>query len=303
VFPIRVLLGLALIPSSAFQLAAATLVSGGAVIDYDAAAWNSLAAATGYPQPVLTLDAFFTQAEAITATYENLLGAPKPGASYLGQTYALNGAAVTNLPQRTTQPTTFAWVPGNLTGHTGVVGLGGVSRFAVSGGGVLLYGDFTLAYSAARIARGGSGWFLKGNIPPAAAAFDLLHPVVSETATGFSLSGDLGVSFEVANFLYATPADTLRVVGRFRFTGFSVLPPSDLPVIARCELVEGAVRLTGNGGLPEGNFTVESALNLGLETLAWSAAATGKFDAEGRFSVAIPGATDSPERWFRLVVP
>lgn len=273
------------------------------MIDYDVTAWNVLAADTGQPQPVLTLDAFFTQAEASTATYDNLLGAPKPGASYLGQTYALNGAAVTNLPQRTTQPTTFAWVPGNLTGHTGVIGFGGVSRFVVSGGGVLLYGDFTLAYSAARIARGGSGWFLKGNIPPAAAAFDLLQPVVTETATGFSLSGDLGVSFEVANFLYATPADTLRVVGRFQFTGFSVQLPSDPPVIARCELVEGAVRLTGNGGLPEGNFTVESAFKIGPEALTWSTAATGQFDAEGRFTVSIPGATDSPGRWFRLVVP
>jgi hypothetical protein len=303
VFPIRVLLGLALIPSSAFHLAAATLVSGGAVIDYDAAAWSGLAAATGYPQPVLTLDAFFNQAEAAVATHDELLQAAKPGASYRGQTYTLNAASVTNLAQRSAQPTTFAWEPGNLAGHTGAVGLGGVTRFTVSGGGVLLFGDFTLLYSSARIARGGSGWFLKGNITPAAPAFDLLDPVVVETANGFTISADLGVSFEVANFLFATPADALRVVGRFRFTGSSVAVPAEPPAVERAEFVAEGMRLAGKGGAPNGNFMVQAASRLDAAGGEWTDVAAGQFDAEGRFGLAVPAPSGPTERWFRLVIP
>lgn len=303
VFPIRVLLGLALIPLSAAHLAAATLVSGAAVIDYDAAAWSALAAATGYPQPVLTLDAFFNPAEAAVATYDELLRAANPGASYRGQTYALNAAAVTNLAPRSAQPTTFAWEPGNLAGHTGAIGLGGVTRFTVSGGGVLLFGDFTLLYSSARLARGGSGWFLKGNITPAAPAFDLLDPVVAETATGFTLAADLGVSFEVANFLFATPADTLRVVGRFQLKGSSVAVPAESPVIERGEFVAKGMRLAGKGGAPNGNFTVQAASRLDAAGGDWTEVAAGQFDAEGRFDLAVPAPSGPTERWFRLVIP
>lgn len=303
VFPIRVLLGLALIPSSAFHLAAATLVSGAAVIDYDAAAWSALAAATGYPQPVLALDVFFNQPEAAVATHDELLHAAKPGAGYRGQTYALNAAAVTNLAQRSTQPTTFAWEPGNLATHTGAIGLGGVTRFTVSGGGVLLFGDFTLLYSAARLARGGSGWLLKGNIAPAAPAFDLLDPVVAETATGFTLAADLGVSFEVANFLFATPADTLRVVGRFQFTGSSVAVPAEPPVIERAEMVAEGVRLAGRGVAPNGNFTVQVGSRLDAAGVDWTDVAAGQSDAEGRFNLTIPAPSGLAERWFRLVIP
>ena len=303
VFPIRVLLGLALIPSCAAQLAAAGLVSGAAVIDYDAAAWSALAAATGYPQPVLTLDAFFNQAEAAVATHDELLHAAKPGASYRGQTYALNAAAVTNLAQRSAQPTTFAWEPGNLAGHTGAIGLGGVTRFTVSGGGVLLFGDFTLLFSSARLARGGSGWFLKGNIAPAAPAFDLLNPVVAETATGFTLAADLGVSYEVANFLFATPVDTLRVVGRFQFTGSSVAVPAEPPVIERAEMVAEGVRLSGRGVAPNGNFTVQAGSRLDAAGGDWTDVAAGQSDAEGRFNLTVPATSGPAERWFRLVIP
>jgi hypothetical protein len=93
---------------------------------------------------------------------------------------------------------------------------------------VLLYGDYTLQYDPTRIGGiyKGTGWYLKGNIPPTAAAFDILNVNVTETPTTLTISGDLGVSYEVANFLYGTPTDQGADVGTFSFTGDLVPEPS-----------------------------------------------------------------------------
>ena len=202
---------------------AVSVVSGTATIDYDQTAWNTLAANFGTP-PILTLSAFYDQAQANALTAAQVLSNPQIGASYTGEVYAMNGSIVTNLAGRTTQPTTFDFNPSDPTLSTGSIGLGGITRFAVApaaGGGSLLYGDFTLQYSATRIGLGGTGWYLKGNIPPAAAAFDLLNVNIVESPGSFTISGDLGVSYEVANYLYATPSDTLKDVGNFTFTGYT----------------------------------------------------------------------------------
>jgi len=211
-----------------------TLVSGSATIDYDKAAWDSLASAFG-PAPVLTLGAFFNQADSNARSQAQLLSDPNPGgpASYTGQVYAMNGASVVNLPTRYTQPTTFSFTPGSVAGHTGSIGLGGVTRFDIFGGfgGSLLYGDYTLQFDASRSFLGGSGWYLKGNIPPAAAAFDLLNVNIVEAPGSLSISGDLCVSYEIANFLYSTPGDTLIDVGNFTFTATTVPEPSALALL------------------------------------------------------------------------
>lgn len=211
-----------------------SLVSGSATVDYDKTAWDTLASGFG-PTPVLTIGAFFNQAEANARSQAQLQSDPNPGgpASYLGQTYVMNGATVANLPTRYTQPTTFSYTPGSLTSHTGSIGLGGVARFDVYGGafGSLLYGDFTLQYDAARSLLGGSGWYLKGNIPPVGALFDLLNVNVVEGAGSLSISGDLGVTAEVANFLYSTPGDTLKDVGNFTFTATTVPEPTALVLL------------------------------------------------------------------------
>jgi hypothetical protein len=152
----------------------------------------------------------------------------------------MNGASVVNLDGRTTQPTTFSYNAGNLTGHTGAIGLGGVARFDVFGGigGSLLIGDQTLQYDVSRTLVGGSGWFLKGNIPPSAALFDLTNVSLSESPAGFTLSGDLGVTFEFANFLLNTPTDTLRNVGTFTFTGVAAVPePSTIALLSIAALL------------------------------------------------------------------
>ena len=212
-----------------------TLASGSATIDYDQAAWESLASGYG-PAPVLTLSAFFDQAQADARTESQLLSDPAPATNYLGEVYNMYGATVTaSQGGGYAQPTTFTFTPGQLTLATGAIGLGGVTRFAVYGGayGNLLYGDFTLQYDSSRQAIGGSGWYLKGNIPPAVAAFDLLNVNIIESSGSFTISGDLGVSPEVANYLYNTPSDALKDVGNFTFTGIAAIPePSTGALVA-----------------------------------------------------------------------
>lgn len=214
------------------------LTSGLATISYDQTAWNGLAAGYGTP-PVLTLSGFFDGATANTLTQSQLLTNAAPGNSYTNQQYVMNGATFTNFADRTAQPTTFAFTPGDLTNHTGSIGLGGVSRFAVFGGlgGNLVYGDFTLQYDLARISAGGTGWYLKGNIPPVAPVYDLLNVSIVEGPGTLTISGDLAVTFEVANFLYSTPADTLKDVGDFTFTATTVPEPSTIALIALGALV------------------------------------------------------------------
>jgi hypothetical protein len=96
----------------------------------------------------------------------------------------------------------------------------------------LAFGDFTLRYDAARVAVGGSGWHLVGNIAPAGTLFDLVNVSTSTAGNSLSISGDLVVSFEVANFLLATPGDQGKDVGDFRFTATSTVPePSTVALL------------------------------------------------------------------------
>lgn len=201
------------------------LLAGAATIDYDKTAWDSLAAGFGLGLPVLTLDEFFNAGAASSRTLAQLIGDEiQANPSYVHQHYPMNPAAVTNLSGRTNKPTTFAYSPGSPESHIGAIGLGGVARFATALGGIL-YGDFTLQYDATRQLVGGSGWYLKGNIPPAGAVFDLTDVNVVEGGGLLSINGDLTVSYEIANFLYATPADTGKDVGNFSFNA-SVSAPS-----------------------------------------------------------------------------
>ena len=201
----------------------ASLSGGSATIDYDKTAWDTLASGFGVGPNVLTLDEYFDQAASNSRTSLQVLNDEvQLFPSYTGQIYAMNGASVSNLSGRTTQPTDFAFTLGSPQTHTGSIGLGGVAQFEASGGGHVLYGDFTLLYDATRIGLGGTGWYLKGNIPPAAAAYDILNVSVVETPGFLTISGDLGVSFEVANFLYNTPSDA----GKDTFTGQVVPEPS-----------------------------------------------------------------------------
>ena len=280
----------------------AKVFAGKAVIDYNAAAWASLASGYG-PTPVLTLSAFFDQAQANSLTQSQLLNNAQSEYFYTNQIYMMNGATVTNLPTRYTQPTTFVYQRGDLTNQTGSIGLGGVARFAVYGGagGSLLYGDYTLQYDPSRIALGGTGWYLLGNIPPAAAAFDLLNVLMVETNNYFSITGDLGVSFEVANFLYSTPGDTLADVGTFTFTGYTA--PFTTPVLNQLKVAGGNVSVQGSNGLAGSGYSLLSTTNLALPLSSWTVSAAGTFDAGGFASNSIAIPAGDTARYFRLQQP
>jgi hypothetical protein len=280
----------------------AKVFAGQAVINYNQAAWNSLASGYG-PTPVLTLSAFFNQPQATALTQSQLLTNVQANYAYTNEIYAMNGATVTNLSSRHTQPTTFIYQRGNLTNQTGSIGLGGVARFAVYGGtyGNLLFGDYTLQYDSSRIVLGGTGWYLEDNIPPAAAAFDLINVTVVETNSSFTISGDLGVSFEVANFLYSTPADTLADVGTFTFTGYTA--PFTTPVISQLTAAGGNLVLQATNGLASSGYTLLSTTNLALPTSAWTATATGSFDGNGVSSNSISINPAEPARFFQLQQP
>ena len=213
--------------------AASTLVSGGATIDYDAAAWATLAGGfnvSGYE--ALVLNEYFDQAGVTSRTGTQLLTDEiVANPSTTGLYHALNGPSVTNLAGRTNQPTTFSYSPGSLTSHTGTIGLGGVSRWDVNsllGGGILGFGDFTLQYDPSRLLAGGSGWSLRVYLAGGggATAFDLQNVVTNATDTSLSISGDLGVSFEMANYYLLTPGDQGKDVGNFSFTAVAVPEPS-----------------------------------------------------------------------------
>jgi hypothetical protein len=211
---------------------AETLASGSATIDFDQTAWAGVAGGA------LTLSTFFNQAEAENLTVAQLLSLSGGSSSYLGQGYNMNGATVADPDpaNRTPQPTTFAFTPGQLTLHTGVIGLGGVARFAVYGGlgGSLLFGDYSLQYDASRIGAGASGWYLTGNITFPLAAFDILTNAnfsATDSPSSVAIAGDLGVAPELAGFL-GTPGDALKDVGNFSFAGVAVVPePSSMALV------------------------------------------------------------------------
>jgi len=280
----------------------AKLFAGKAVINYNQSAWESLASGFATP-PVLTLSAFFNQTQANALYQSNLLNDVQAVYSYSNQVYAMNGATVSNLPTRYTQPTTFVYSRGNLTNHVGSIGLGGVARFAVLGGagGNLLFGDYTLQYDTNRIALGGTGWYLLGNIPPAAAVFDLLNVSVMETTNSISISGHLGVSFEVANLLFGTPGDTLANVGTFNFTGYTA--PLTTPVINQLTASDGNLVVQAANGLPGSGFALLSTTSLNLPLSQWSTTLAGAFDSSGLSSNSIPINPAEPARFFRIQQP
>jgi hypothetical protein len=210
---------------------ASTLVSGSGTFNFDPTAWASVAGGANVPGfEALKLNEVFDQPAAAARTGNQILTdevvtAPSP----TGIQFNLNGPTVNNLALRYSKPTDFDFTPGNLTAHTGVIGLGGVTRWDVNpllGGGSLAFGDFTLSYDASRSLVGGSGWNLKANIAPAGVAFDLLNVQTSFAGNTLTISGDLGLSFEVANFLLSTPSDQGKDMGNFVFTGVAVPEPS-----------------------------------------------------------------------------
>jgi hypothetical protein len=221
--PIIHLLPLAGLLALASPASAAVLSTGNATVDYDQAVWSALLFSAA------PFDEFFDQAAANARTGSQInTDEVMANPSFLGQIFAMNGPTVSNLAGRSTQATTFSFDPaGSLSAHTGVIGLGGVNRFNTISGDLAI-GDFTLLYDASRLLAGGSGWVLNNNFAFPVAAFDLISPIVSINipANTISISGDLGLSPEVAIGILSNPAAAGTDVGNFSFTANYVPEPS-----------------------------------------------------------------------------
>lgn len=225
---------------------AATLSTGSATFDYDPAAWATVAGGANAPGfQALVLDEYFDAAAAAARTGAQIQSDEivlNPATTGLIST--MNGATVTNLAGRTAQPTTFAFEPGALTSHTGVIGLGGVTRWEVNaliGGGKVLSGDYTLAYDVSRQLAGGSGWALTNNILPALVVFDLTGVTATGTASSLTISGSLALSPEVATLLLQTPANAGKDMGDFSFSA-TVVPEPSGALLGGLALVCGILR-------------------------------------------------------------
>lgn len=225
-------LALSLITTGAH--AAITLQSGSATINFNSASWATVAGGLNSPGfEALILDEHFDKAASDARTQAQIVADEvQANPPYTGQLYVMNSTSVTNFTGRSSQATNFLYDDGNPTGATGQIGIGGVTRWDVNpllGGGQLYFGDYEIHYDAARIGGlyNGSGWVLQNHTGGVnAVAFDLFNVSVNATSSGFSLSGDLGVSYELANFLFANPSDQGKNMGTFSFTGVAAPEPS-----------------------------------------------------------------------------
>ncbi len=110
------------------------------------------------------------------------------------------------------------------------------------------------------------------------------------------------MSFEIANFLYATPADALRDVGNFTFTGRSSVRPQP-PVLTGPETSGDSQSIRISGGTPGSAFTLLASPDLALPLAGWSAVASGTLDASGNASVAIEVSASVAARYFLVIQP
>ena len=122
--------------------------------------------------------------------------------------------------------------------------------------------------------------------------------MIVEKPDSFTLSGDLAVSAEVANFVYNTPGDTLANVGTFTFT--STVFPTAAPVIKNVTVSAGNLVVRGFGGLPGSSYSILSSTNPASPASSWVEKSAGIFNATGTSSNAIPIQAGEPVRYFRL---
>lgn len=219
-----------------------TITGGSLVMDLDAAALADLNFGTGPSVPALVLEEFFDGPAAAARTrdqilFDDIVPGPTPIPA-TGLTYAVNGPSVSNLTDRFSQPTTFAYDGSDLLGTaSGQIGLGGVMRFigdfgVPPGDAVFVLGDFGIVYDAARATAGRSGWMIQNYFDfPATPVpvFDVTDPTLTPGASGFTLSGTLVLAPEMEFFF---PGDALDVLGTFTLT--AVPGPGPAALIGLC---------------------------------------------------------------------
>ena len=228
------LTALAVLAAVSSASAAVTLSTGSATINLNSASWATVAG--GFNSPgfeALILDEHFDKAASDARTQAQIVADEvQASPAYTGQIYLMNSSTVSNLAGRASQATNFAYDVGNPTGATGIIGLGGVTRWDVNpllGGGHLYFGDYDIHYDASRLSGpyNGTGWVLQNHTGGVnAVAFDIMNVNVSATSGGFSISGDLGVSYELANLLFANPADQGKIMGTMSFSAAAAPEPT-----------------------------------------------------------------------------
>ena len=105
----------------------------------------------------------------------------------------------------------------------------------------------------------------------------------------------------MANFLFATPADTLKDVGDFNFTGYTVALTT--PRIGGVSRSDGNLVVRGLNGVPGTSCFLVSSADVSALSSAWTSVGTAVYDATGACSISIPINTAEQARFFRLRQP
>ncbi|WP_165223853.1 PEP-CTERM sorting domain-containing protein [Aquisphaera insulae] len=153
--------------------------------------------------------------------------------SSTGLVFDVNGSTAAAGPT-----TNFTYDPSNVAGTaSGQIGTAGAVSFwygndpLIATGSIWnAFGNFTLQYDAARAVGGDSGWYLSNTIMGVVPVFDTQNVVVTTTAGGLSISGDLVYAPEFSEFFFGGPPAGQNV-GRFSLNATSVPEPASMVLL------------------------------------------------------------------------
>jgi len=92
------------------------------------------------------------------------------------------------------------------------------------------------------------------------------------------------------------PDDTVQTA-----PGTVVILPA--PGIGNIAINGTNVVLSGNGGAPNGSYSVVTSTNLLLPLSSWLSVGSGVFDGNGGFTFTNATAPNSPQQFYRLQLP
>jgi hypothetical protein len=75
------------------------------------------------------------------------------------------------------------------------------------------------------------------------------------------------------------------------------------PTITKTSVSGGNLSLSGSGGPANGNFSVLTNASLTVPISRWGVAATGTYDATGKFSVSLPVSATNPKLFYLIQTP
>jgi len=116
------------------------------------------------------------------------------------------------------------------------------------------------------------------------------------TCAGALTIGNLTLASVPAGYLYSFNTNTAGVVKL-------VAAPTTPPIFGKAALSGTNLLLSGNNGVPLGNYYVLTATNLTLPLASWSRLATNQFDSNGNFSLSCAPNPNSMQAFYVLQVP